>query len=142
MSKQWVETISWNLKDYDEFKRAFLNTWWSGSRQSFVKCSLYQGKYNRSSNLSLSGYFPKHATMASYLDPRPSDVEIIEALRYHYPIGVQRAMLKNQLRIEETLDLLKRVEVMEASEGFQRPHNQSQQQHPIASRQTQQTGND
>jgi hypothetical protein len=141
MSKQRVETISWNLKDYDEFKRAFLNTWWSASRQSLVKCSLYQGKYNRNSNLSLSGYFLKHATMASYLNPRPSDIEIIEALRYHYPIGVQRAMLTNQLRtIVETLDLLKRVEVMEAGEGFQRPHNQTQQQHHNASRQNQQSG--
>jgi hypothetical protein len=52
------------------------------------------------------------------------DVEVIEAIRYHFPIGVQRAMLSNQLHtIEETLDLLKRVVVMEASEGFQKPHS-------------------
>jgi hypothetical protein len=138
MSRQWVETVSWNLKDYDEFKRDFLKTWWSVSRQSLVKCSLYQGKYNRSSNLSLSGYFLKHATMASYLDPRPSDIEIIEAIRYHYPIGVQRAMISNQLKtIEETLHLLKKVEAMEQSEGFQRPHQQTPQQNPNASRQNQ-----
>jgi hypothetical protein len=69
----------------------------------------------------------KYTTMASYLEPRPTNVEIIEAIRYHFPIGVQRAMLTNQLRtIEETLDLLKRVEVMEASEGFQKPHSQPQ----------------
>jgi hypothetical protein len=56
--------------------------------------------------------------MASYL-PRPTDVEVIEAIRYHFPIGVQRAMLTNQLHTtDEVLDLLNRVEVMEASEGF------------------------
>jgi hypothetical protein len=127
MSKQWVETVSRNLPDYDTFKRAFLEAWWSNSRQSLVRCSLYQAKYNRSSNLSLSGHFLKYATMASYLEPRPTDVEVIEAIRYHFPLGVQRAMLSNNLStIEGTLDLLKRVEVMEACEGFQRPHNQPQ----------------
>jgi hypothetical protein len=140
MSKQWVETVSRNLTDYEAFKRAFLNTWWSASRQSLVKCSLYQGKYSRNSNLSLSGYFLKYATLASYLEPRPTDVEVIEAIRYHFPIGVQRAMLANQLHtIEATLDLLKRVEVMEASEGFQKPHNQPQNPNPNASRPSPQT---
>lgn len=82
--------------------------------------------------------------MASYLDPRPSHVEIIEALRYHYPVGVQRAMLSNQLQtVEATLELLRRVEVMEASEGFHRPHQphqQPQQQNQNVQRQNQQTG--
>jgi hypothetical protein len=96
----------------------------------------------------LSGYFLKHATTASYLDPRPSHVEIIEAIHYHYPIGVQRAMLTTQLRtIEDMLDLLRRAEVMETSEGFQRPHfqtqqqQQQQQQHPHSARHNLQSGN-
>jgi hypothetical protein len=50
-------------------------------------------------------------------------VEVIEAIRYHFPIAVQRAMLTNQLRtIEETLELLKRVEIMEAREEIGRAH--------------------
>jgi hypothetical protein len=54
MSKQWVETVSRNLTEYEAFKRAFLSTWWPATRQSLVKCSLYQGKFNGNSNLSLS----------------------------------------------------------------------------------------
>ena len=117
MSSQWLETVSWNLQDYTQFKQVFLKTWWSTARQSLVKCRLYQGIYDRNSGLSLSGYFLKQATIASYLDPKPTEIEITEALRYHYPIGIQRAMLSTQIRsIEETLDLLKRVEAMEANE--------------------------
>jgi hypothetical protein len=41
ISKQWVETVSRNLPDYDAFKKSFLNTWWSAFQQSLVKCSLY-----------------------------------------------------------------------------------------------------
>jgi hypothetical protein len=138
MTRHWVETARGRLKDYQEFRHEFIKVWWSSSRQSLEKCKLYQGKYTRSSGLSISAYFLKHATTASYLEPKPSDTEIIEALRYHFPIQIQRAMLSNQLdSISETLDLLKRVEVMEASEGYQRPHNQAPQIHPNAQRQNQ-----
>ncbi|PNF23350.1 hypothetical protein B7P43_G14060 [Cryptotermes secundus] len=120
-----------NVADYEAFKKACLNTWWSTSRQSLVKCTLYQSKYDRRSGLSLSGYFLKHVTMASYLGPRPSDGELIEAIRAHYPIGVQRAMLTNQMQtIEQALDLLKRVELMEQSENYPRPPMQPHNSNP------------
>ena len=131
IGKQWVEAVMHNVCDYEAFKKAFLNTWWSTSRQSLVKCTLYQAKYDRRSGLSLSGHFLKHVTMASYLNPRPSDGELIEAIRAHYPIGVQRAMLTNQLQtIEQALDLLKRVELMEQSENHPRPPMQTQNSNP------------
>ncbi|PNF33609.1 hypothetical protein B7P43_G14287 [Cryptotermes secundus] len=58
----------------------------------------------------------KYATMASYLDPRPSDADLIEAIKSHFPITVQRAMLTSQLcTVEETLDLLKRIEITQVS---------------------------
>jgi hypothetical protein len=78
--------------------------------------------------VSLSAYFLQQATTASYLEPKLSDIEIIDAVMFHYPIQIQRAMLSNQLTsIGEILDLLKCVEVMEASEGFQRPHHVASQ---------------
>ncbi|PNF16798.1 hypothetical protein B7P43_G18328 [Cryptotermes secundus] len=124
LSRQWAETISHQLSDYESFRKEFLSVFWSASQQSLVKCSLYQGKYNRQSNLSLSGHFLKYATMASYLDPKPTASEIIEALRDHFPISVQRAMLSTQLRsIGEALDLLKRVEIIESQENY---HNKYQ----------------
>jgi hypothetical protein len=83
MSKQWAEKKINQLNNYEIFKQEFFSTWWSTAQQSLVKCSLYQDKYN---NLSLSAHFFKYATMASYLDPKPSDTVIIEAIRYHYPL--------------------------------------------------------
>jgi hypothetical protein len=124
LSRQWAETVSHQLSDYESFRQAFMDTWWSPSQQSLVRCSLYQGKYNRQSNLSLSAYFLKYTTMATYLDPRPTDAEIIEAIRYHFPISIQRAMLSTQLRsMGEALDLLKRIEVMERQENFNKYQN-------------------
>jgi hypothetical protein len=136
IGRQWVEPLSPNLRDYEAFKKAFLNTWWSTSRQSLVRCNIYQAKYDGRSNLSLSTHFFKYVTMASYLDPKPSDPDLIEAIKSHFPMAVQRAMLTNQLRtVEETLDLLKRTEIMEASEGFPRPNAPPHSQHQNAPRQ-------
>jgi hypothetical protein len=137
LSKQWIEAIAPRLPNYEAFKEAFLNTWWSTSRQSLVKCTLYQTRYDRRSGLSLSAHFLKHVNMAAYLDSRPSDMELIEALRAHYPVGVQRAMLTNQLQtIEQALDLLRRVELMEHAENYQRPYPPTQN-----SQQYQRSGN-
>lgn len=118
-----MEAIAHRLKDYEAFKEAFLNTWWSKSKQSLVKCTLYQTRYDRRSGLSLSAHFLKHVNMAAYLEPRPSEVDLIEAIRAHYPISVQRAMLTNQLQtIEQALDLLRRVELMEQADQYPKPH--------------------
>ena len=136
IGKQWVEAISHHLQDYEGFKKAFLNHWWSTSRQALAKCTLYQTKYDRRSGLTLSAHFLKFATTASYLEPRPSDIEVIEAIRSHFPVVVQRAMLTNQLHtIEETLDLLKRVEIVEMTENFPRTNIQSTQNSPNVYRQ-------
>jgi hypothetical protein len=88
--------------------------------------------------MSISAYFLQQATTASYLEPKLSDIEIIEAVRFHYPINVQRAMLSNQLiSIGDALDLLKRIEVMETSESFKQPHYQAPQTNQNAKRQNQ-----
>jgi hypothetical protein len=136
MSKQWVKAVSRDLTDYEAFKRAFFNTWWSPTKQSFIKWHLHQTKHNCQSNLSLSGHFLKYVTMASYLEPCPSDVELIKVIISHYPIGIQRALLAGQLTTNgQALDLLKRLEILEAGEGFQRPHNPPQSHHPNSPRQ-------
>jgi hypothetical protein len=110
IGKQWVEAIGHHLQDCEGFKMALLNHWWSTSLQSLAKCTLYHTKYDRRSGMTLSAHFLKFATTASYIEPRPSDIELIEAIRSHFPVGVQREMLTNQLRtVEKTLDLLKRV---------------------------------
>jgi hypothetical protein len=89
-----------------------------------MKCSLYQGKYNRQSSLSLSVIFLKCATVASYLDPKPTDAEVVEAIRYHFSLSVQREMLNMQLNsIGEAVDLLQRLKIMQTHEMYD--NNQS-----------------
>jgi hypothetical protein len=57
LSRQWAETVSHQLSDYEAFRKVFLSTWWSPAQQSLLKYSLYQGKFNQQSNLSLCAHF-------------------------------------------------------------------------------------
>jgi hypothetical protein len=117
-SKQRVETIFNHVNDYKTFKKEFLNTWWSTTQQSLIKCSIYQDKYDKQANISLSAHFLKYATMATYLQPALSEIEIVEAVRFHYPLHIQRILVNVQSKkISDTLNLLKRIEIMETRES-------------------------
>lgn len=119
VGKQWVATVARNLSDYEQFKVAFSCNYWSKSKQSLVRCSLYQDRFNPRSGLSLSSHFLKYSTMASYLEPRPSDTEVTEAVRHHFPVMVQRAMIGSHLStVGEALDLLERVEMVEGDRSY------------------------
>jgi hypothetical protein len=119
MSTQWVETVINYIYDYETFKKEFLNTWWSSSQQSLIKCSIYQDKYDRRSNMSLSAHFLKYAIVTTYLQPKLSEVEIVEAIRFHYPTHIQRMLLTIPSKnISEMLNLLKRIEAMESHESY------------------------
>jgi hypothetical protein len=94
VGKQWVATAARNLGYYDQFKIAFASAYWSSSKQNLVRCSLYQDKFSPWSGLSLSSYFLKYDTMASYLKPRPTYVEVTEAIRHQFAVTVQRTMVR------------------------------------------------
>ncbi|PNF24475.1 hypothetical protein B7P43_G07324 [Cryptotermes secundus] len=118
VGKQWLAAISHTLTNYEQFKIAFSNNYWSQSHQNLVKCSIYQDKYDRQSNLSMSSHFIKYAVLASYLEPKIGDGELIDALRSHFPIYAQRAMLGAKIStIQEAIDFLKRLEMVEGNDA-------------------------
>jgi hypothetical protein len=51
-------------------------------------------------------------------------VEIVEAIRFHYPTNIQRMLLTIPSKnISETLNLLKRTEAMESQESYLKTTN-------------------
>jgi hypothetical protein len=114
MSRQWLEATSSRFNNYEQFKKEFLATWWSAAQQGLTKCNLYQSKFNPSEGLSLSAHFLKHVTAASYLEPKLSDEETIEAIRCHYSPEIQKLLVTTKLNtIAEALEVLKRLEMLE-----------------------------
>jgi hypothetical protein len=76
-SKQWLEATEFKITDYKQFESEFLFMWWSSAQQGMSKCSLYQSRYDEKTGLSLSAHFLNYATLASYLEPKLTNGDII-----------------------------------------------------------------
>jgi hypothetical protein len=69
----------------------------------------------------MSSHFIKYAVLASYLEPKIADGELIDALRSHFPIYAQRAMLGANISTnQEAIDFLKRLEMVEGNDTNRR----------------------
>jgi hypothetical protein len=120
----WLSAIAPNLQDYEQFKVAFRRNFWPASKQSIVKCSSYQDRYQKGLSLSMSEHFLKYAVLASYLVPKMTDVELMDALKFHFPIYVQNSFAAAQLTgVQDALDLLKRLEGIEIREELRRANS-------------------
>jgi hypothetical protein len=94
-----------NLQITSILKRSF----WQPIGQ-LLKYNLYKSKYDPSAGLSLAAHFLKYVTMASYLEPKLSDYEVIEAARCHYPPEIQKFLVTTKMNtIAEALEALKRL---------------------------------
>jgi hypothetical protein len=96
-AKSWVSAIAHNLQFYDQFKVTFVRAFWSPVVQSNVRKSIYQDKYNKQDGLSLSAHFLKYSVVASYLQPKMMDSELINALMSHFSLNIQRSLNKKEL---------------------------------------------
>jgi hypothetical protein len=136
LPRQWLEAISDKFQNYEDFRQAFVNTWWSPSQQSLEKCKLYQDKYDPSTGISFSAHFIKYAKTAAYLEPKPTESEVIEAIRYHFPTRIQRILLSTKLNtIGEAVEFLKRLDILENQVPYQVNYGQGRNNaQPISSR--------
>jgi hypothetical protein len=83
-AKDLVSAVSRTLNDYSQFKSTFtmfIETRSGRVKQSNVRKSIYQDKYNKQSGLTLSGLFLKYAVL----------VELINALMGHFTLHIQRS---------------------------------------------------
>jgi hypothetical protein len=66
----------------------------------------------------MSDHFLKYAVLASFLEPRLPDMELIEALKFHFPIFVQNSFAAAHLTsVQDALGLLKRLQAIDICEG-------------------------
>ena len=53
-AKRWMLTIYGQLESYDDFKKAFTESHLNGTRQSEIRCRVYEERYNYRSGEILS----------------------------------------------------------------------------------------
>jgi hypothetical protein len=111
--KIWIETMNSQIHDYNMFKREMLRNWWFPSEQNNVRCKIDQDRYEHQSHLSLSAYFMKYVTLASYLDVKFSEDELVEALLPHFPFYIQKAMINTPAKtVTGVLDMIKKLKLL------------------------------
>ena len=82
-----------------------------------MRCSIYQDRFNKSGDESLSAHFLRYAMMAANLTPKMSELEIIDAIGGHYPNYIQRPLLSANVKtIQKVLSFLNKPQIMEDGE--------------------------
>ena len=56
-AKQWMPTVYGQLRSYDDFERAFAELLWDSTRQSEIRCRVYQDRYDYRSGESFSEHY-------------------------------------------------------------------------------------
>jgi hypothetical protein len=104
------------LKSYDDFKNAFTELLWDGTRQSEIRSRVYQDRYNCRSGESLSEYYIRYANMASMLLPTMSDQDLLGAMITHYEPSIQTCLVNANLKLtQEALAFLTKLQSLENS---------------------------
>ena len=82
-AKQWLLTTYGRLKSHDDFKNAFTELLWDGTRQSEIRCRMCQDQYNYRSGERLSEHYIRSANLVSMLSPAMSDQELLGFCYYY-----------------------------------------------------------
>jgi hypothetical protein len=121
-AKQWMLTTYGQLKSYNDFKTAFKELLWDGTRQSEIRCRVYQDRYDYRSGESFSEHYIRYANMASMLSPAMSDQDLLGAMVTHYEPRIQACLISANLKsTQEALAVLSKLQSLETSREQYRP---------------------
>ena len=133
-AKQWMLTTYGQLKSYNDFKKAFTELLWDGTRQSEIRCRVYQDRYNYRSGESLSEHYIRYSNMPSMLSPAMSDQDLLGAMITHYEPRIQNGLISANLKsTQETLAFLTKLQSLENSrEQYRSARRDFERQEQIA----------
>jgi hypothetical protein len=97
-------------KSYDDFKKAFTELLWDGTRQSEIRCRVYQGRYDYRPEERLSEHYIRYANTASMLSPAMSEQDLLGVMISHYEPRIQNCLIRtNRKSTQETPALLTKL---------------------------------
>jgi hypothetical protein len=141
-TKAWLSAEYYKLETYENFKTQVMKLLWNDQKQSGIRCSIFQDKYDKSGGETLAAHYLKYVNMAAYLHPPLSDYDLLGALTAHYSYDVQKCMISANLKSnQEALSLLGKLQAInEGGKAQKEPRGESKQE--FRGRENRQTGND
>lgn len=70
-------------------KRDFLNTFWTKKKQREIRLKIENDRYHNNNGKSMLSHFSKYVNLASFLEPKIFDEELLNSLVRHYPTNLQ-----------------------------------------------------
>jgi hypothetical protein len=89
----WADANWDQMKTFEGFRKSFLEKFWSLSCQARVRLQIYQDRYDPRGTANYCDHLMKYAVKAKYLEPPMSNLEFLNALKEHYPLGVKKAWI-------------------------------------------------
>jgi hypothetical protein len=89
----WGDVIWDLLRTFEDFRRTFLDKFWSHQCQAKIRLQIYQDKHDSRGSLNYCDYLMKYAVKAKYLEPPMSTFEFLIAIKEHYNVGVRKVWI-------------------------------------------------
>jgi hypothetical protein len=126
-TQEWISAARHKLQSYDEFREQFSKFLWDDLRQTQVKVSIYQDKFDTRSGESMALHFLWYANLASNLQPPLTDFYLIGAVTSHFSIEIQRSLISANLKsTEDTVTFLEKLQSLEETRDAHRNNRQDQ----------------
>jgi len=102
------------LRSYDDIKRAFKELLWDSTRQSEIRCRVYQDRYDYRSGKCFSENYIWYTNMASMLSPVMSDQGLLGDIVTYYEPRIQACLISAKVNsTQETLAVLTKLQSLE-----------------------------
>lgn len=103
----WKQAFMQFCSSYQEFKKSFIEQFWSESKQLEVRLKLQSALYNE--NEGFANHFLKYLAMAKYLQPAYAEPMLIGIIARHYPPSIA-AILVGTENFNEAMEKLRQAD--------------------------------
>lgn len=91
--KTWTSIFKEQWSTYDDFKKDFLNVYWTRDKQRNLRYKIINDKYVPRQGTSMLAHFSKYTNQASFLNPPMSEDDLLSELVRHFPHNLQSQWL-------------------------------------------------
>jgi hypothetical protein len=110
----WASALADEIKTKDQFKEKFVPQYWGTNVLMKARLLIYEDKFTKGNNISLSEHLLRHAIREKFLDPTIPENEFLYVIRSHYPIEIQKSWITNQPKtIVEAISFLQQIESLD-----------------------------
>lgn len=107
-ARVWSQALLFSFRSFQDFKTAFVQHFWSETKQLDIKLELQATKYTEREG-SLVNHFMKYIAMARHIDPPYSESMLIATIARHYPPNVSSVLI-GACNIEQALERLRQAD--------------------------------